>query len=619
MLGALLLAAAAPLAERDLVEVADLSGLAASPDGRWLAFRIERPSVARNQVDLAWAVVPSEGGAAPRVVADGGVGVANGAGVLVDERPVWRADSEGFVVRARLNGESGLWLVHRDGKPAQRLTGSDAEVTHVVPSSDGTALLADVAPVATATAAQERTLRDGGIRLDYRVDLSIGALGGFDAGAGVESVRMTGDWFTRGPLLPPARTVAVHLSDGGALAVPSAAILTGAVQDAACRAIGCVGATLSTIVPIPGQSAWVVTRTDRALDQQLYVVADGRSRRLAGGVGLLSGSRAEGSPCAVSAAAVFCVAASAGAPPRLVRIGLANGEMRDLYAPNAMLAQRLTGRIERLRWEDKRGRAFSGWLVRPPATAAARPVPVVLQYYRCAGFLRGGVGDELPYQLLAADGIAGLCINRAPEGTLPDRREDYRTGTAAIRVILARLARDRVIDPSRVGMEGLSFGSEVTMWVLRRSRLLRAAAIATGQIEASTFWYGNMPGRNVPETLRTVYGLGTPNKPASRWRDMAPASDAASIGAPLLLQLPETEARWSVELISRLARAGRPVDAYVFPDAAHIKFLPRQKVAAYARNRAWFRWWLGDEAAALTMTAAFDRWTRDAARPAAAE
>lgn len=559
-----------------------------------------------NRVELQWAVVASDGSMAPVVVVAGGVGMANGAGVLPDDRPTWLADSSAFVVRSRLDGVTGLFQIARDGTGRVRLTGDDAEVTQATPAADGHAIVATYAPGPAAVAAQERALVDQGVHLDHSVDLSIGAIGGSDAGDGPISVRMTGDWFTRQPLLANTREVMITLP-GSALAPPYRASAGSLTVTAACRVVDCKDATIAAIVAIPNQAAWLVTRLDRALDQQLFVIRGGRARRLAGGDGLLSGSRDENAPCAVTTAAAFCVAASAGAPPRLVRIDLNDGRQTELYAPNAALARRLPAKIERIRWQGARQRLFNGVLLLPPGASSNR-LPMVLQYYRCSGFLRGGVGDELPFQLLVTDNIIGLCINRAPARPGEDRLQDYRVGLAGIRAAIGQLSRRRLVDPGRVGMQGLSFGSELTMWVLRRSRLLRAAAIATGQIEASTYWFGNLPGRNVPDTLGSVYGLGMPDHRSRRWRTMGPASDVESIRAPLLLQLPEAEARWSMELITRLARAGKLVDAYVFPAAAHIKFLPRQKDSAYARNRAWFALWLGANALARDPRQVWARW-----------
>src|SRR3546814_14963376 len=65
-----------------------------------------------------------------------------------------------------------------------------------------------------------------------------------------------------------------------------------------------------------------------------------------------------------------------------------------------------------MRWTN----GHDGVLLRP--AKAQGPLPLVIQYYRCAGFLKGGVGDEIPMLPLVEKGIAVLCINarQPPEG-----------------------------------------------------------------------------------------------------------------------------------------------------------------------------------------------------------
>ncbi|MES2338761.1 MAG: Atxe2 family lasso peptide isopeptidase [Pseudomonadota bacterium] len=606
---AALLATASPLTPRDLVEVVDLSGLAVSPDGQWVIVRVERPSVARNRVELSWAILPTDGSGTARVVADGGIALSNGAGVLENEQPIWLLDGSGFLVRARIAGTAGVWRVPRSGAAAVRLTDPAVDVTRFVLDPGGRSVTATLAPSTALAAGIEQALKDHGVRLEGRIDLSIGAVGGFDAGDGARSVRMTGDWFDRTTLLASVQTVSIDLS--GQLATRQA--LAADAQRAApmtresvCRLLDCSHRAVASIAQVPGRDAWIATLTDRAIDQHLFLIERGRARQLGRKKGLLSGSRSESAPCALTSQAAICVAASAGEPPRLVRVDLADGRVSGLYAPNRALAARLAGQVERLTWQDKQ-RTFHGVLIRPRGARTVRR-PLVVQYYRCSGFLRGGVGDELPYQLLVDRGIASLCINRAPAGSKQDSLDDYRVAQSAITTIVDRLAAAGVVDSRLVGMQGLSFGSEVTMWMVRQSRLVRAASIASGQIEPAFYWYGALPPRDLVGRVREVYGLGAPDETPARWRLLSPARDTANIAAPLLMQLPEAEARWSIELIARLAQAGHPVEAYVFPDAAHVKFLPRQKEAAYARNLSWFSHWLNPASLGRSNGDAFAEW-----------
>lgn len=590
-----LIAGTTPLRLEELVEVTDLSGLAASPDGRWLAVRLERPSVARNQVELSWAVMPSDGSAPPHVVADGGVATSNGAGVLEDERPVWSADSKALVYRARIRGKSELWRVVVASGQVTRLTTLAGDVLRFGPTPDGTGVTVETTEPVDAFRARHASIGDQGARLDAAIDLSVGVIGGFDRGAGPEDVRMTGDWFDRQPSTLPTRFYKLDLSSGETSSIARPGATAGEPEPdlrSVCQVLDCSTNRLMSVISVPGRNARLATMMGSGRGQSLWLIENDRARRLAESPGQLSGARRAASPCVATAQRVICVAAEAAMPPRLVGIDQQTGEMRTLFAPNRTLAARLPATARSVQWRDGDGHAFSGVLFLPPGRSAPTPSPLVIQYYVCEGFLRGGVGDELPFQMLAAQGIASLCINRpAPRSPPRSALQDYRTAQNGIKAIVRTLTRDKLIDARRIGMQGLSFGSEVTMWLWRRTRLLRAAAISSGQIEPTLYWFQSFPGRDTPVRLRTDYGLSAPDH-TGPWRVMAPARSLGRGRAPLLLQLAESEARWSIELITRLARSGRPADTIIYPAAGHVKFLPRQRLSAMRRMLEWFRYWL---------------------------
>src|SRR5690625_5302092 len=70
---------AATVSPRRLLEVVDIASPTISPDGRSVAFRVERASVARNTYDTVW-YVQGLGEPSPRRVADGGIPLRNPAG-----------------------------------------------------------------------------------------------------------------------------------------------------------------------------------------------------------------------------------------------------------------------------------------------------------------------------------------------------------------------------------------------------------------------------------------------------------------------------------------------------------------------------------------------------------
>ncbi|KAB2855774.1 MAG: hypothetical protein F9K41_08165 [Sphingopyxis terrae] len=133
------------------------------------------------------------------------------------------------------------------------------------------------------------------------------------------------------------------------------------------------------------------------------------------------------------------------------------------------------------------------------------------------------------------------------------------------------------------------------MWAATHSKLLKAVSIASVQMEPGYYWFNARPGRETfSDNVRKVWGLGSPDESPSEWSKVSAALNADKIDAPVLMQLPEQEARLSVELLSKLATR-RMGEMHIFPMAPHIKVEPRQKLAAYQRNLDWFRFWLKGE------------------------
>jgi dipeptidyl aminopeptidase/acylaminoacyl peptidase len=307
------------------------------------------------------------------------------------------------------------------------------------------------------------------------------------------------------------------------------------------------------------------------------------------------------------------VAASAVSPPELDRIDLATGARSTVFDPNEGLRAR-SPRAEQLAWTAPDGQLFTGVLVLPGDGPRSR-LPLFITFYRCEGFLRGGVGDEWPLQPLVAAGFAAACINSAPILGRYDPLATYRHALGAITAMVDRLERRGLIDRSRIGMGGLSFGSEVTMWTAIHSGLLAAASISSPQPEASYYWFNAVRGRDQPARVKETWGLGIPQETPRAWQRLAPALNTARIRAPLLLQLPEEEARYVIELYARLTNSPTPAELYVFPDEAHIKIQPRHKLAVYQRNFDWFRFWLqGHVDPDPAKAAQFARWEKLAER-----
>ncbi|WP_160174167.1 Atxe2 family lasso peptide isopeptidase [Sphingopyxis sp. MWB1] len=607
---------------RALTEVADISGLTASPDGRWVAFRIERPSIAADRIDTSWYIAAADGAAPPRLLGKGGAASWDSAGVIRPARAQWMPDSRSLVVRLRDGQRTALWSLPVAGAPAL-LFAADSDIERFAVTGDGQ-IVAELAPRAAMVEQAEKEARDRGLLMDAAINLADSLLGGASSAGGIRSERWTGHWFESAPLLwdRPRRMIRLDPQTGArrpATASDAQLLLpapppvppekaVSAALAAPCRPAPapCATSRLAAATPLdPARRRWLITIIDAGLGQHLYIweAARTRLRLLRSSPGLLNGGRQEASSCAVTGAALFCVEATASQPPRLVRLPLGGGALRVVAEPNrqsaggSLIAERLAWRVG--------SRSATGWLLHSHAPGKQ---PLFISYYRCTGYLRGGLGDEWPLRLMAATGIAVLCINALPL-TDADAETRYEAGLAAIRAGVDLLERRGLVDRRRIGMGGLSFGSEVTFWVAAHSDLLRAASIASAQIEPTYYWFNSLADRGrFRQNFRRYWGLGSPDEDPARWARLAPAAKVASIDAPVLLQIPEKEARLSPELFAKLISA-RKGELHIFPFAPHIKVSPRQKHAAYARNLDWFRYWLQDHVDPdPAKTAQYKRW-----------
>lgn len=627
--------AAGPTA-REIIELADMSSLAISPDGRRLAFRIERASVAANDFTLDWYIVPTDGAAPPRRIADAGEGERRD-GELATEPPVWTADARAILFRKVTGGEIQIWRAEADGSQSEALTSDAANVRRFALGPEPDTIVYSVGATRAAIEEAEEREYDEGVLVDARVDPARPLYRGARIEGRLASDRFSGRWFTFGTLLANAPSASWVLDLRTGLlreatpeeAKPIAetprspdidnlrpvtaearsrdrrgdALVTGegfvshlSIRRPDGRQIECEHSSCKQRI---GRLAWqgsrdavVFSSSDREGRQVFYLwtPGDGKVRRIARGAGRWNGGR-DGAGCAVDADAIYCVAADANAPPRLVRIALSSGRATTLADPNRVLTRPGTLQFEAMRWSGPSGQAFIGQLMLP--TGQQTGLPLFVTYYLCDGYLRGGVGDEFPLRQLAASGIAVLCIDRIPmRAGLANPVEQYRAGQEGVAEAVRILAERGIVDRSRVGMGGVSFGGETTMWIAQNSDLLAAISIGNTLLSPAYYWFNALPGSLIPPVLKQVWGIGRPEDDPARWELLSPTFATDKIRAPLLMQLPEREFRFNVELAARLGQAGKPVELWAFPGETHLKYQPKHKAAIYARNLDWFRFWL---------------------------
>ena len=659
---------------RQLVEVADLDELAVSPDGSLVAFRVQRPSIERNTHDATWYVQPVDASAPARRVGEGGQPLRESDGAsLAPAGVAWSPDGRFLYYRALLDGRVAVWRARADGSGARVVTRDEADVRRFRLAADGRTLRYSVGATRQQVSDAEQAEYDNGIHIDETIPLGqpLYRSGRLDGRAATQ--RLHGGDVIRSPLLAdvPDRWREIDLMTGNTRdasgeGAPSAAsphdqvatfkpwklawdahaaraamlvhvtewqgigprpevalsVLAAGrgTRPIRCRDALCTSKPITAIQWRPGHDEVLFTLTDEGDSQAQSIfrwhIASGRVFPVVRTSGLMNGGRAVPDACAASAVALVCVAADVRHPPRLERIDLDSGDRHVLFDPNAALAADMADvPVERLQWQDAAGRRFNG-LYFPARRAAHRPAPLFLTYYRCSGFVRGGVGDEWPLATLAESGISALCINAPP--SVQDAVTRFEIGRSAIESVIGLLSSRGEIEPGSVGMGGLSYGTEVTLWMAMNSDMLSAASVSSIAFSPLAYTLMSLSGDPFFSRLRTYWQLGSPEATPAQWKRLSPAFNLERIDIPVLMQLPEQEYLHTLDYAVTLIR-DRRADLYVYPNEAHQKFQPRHKLAVYERNLDWFRFWLqGIEDPHPSKARQYARWRTMAGRRNAA-
>jgi dipeptidyl aminopeptidase/acylaminoacyl peptidase len=632
---------------RQIVEVVDFGGLSVSPDGRQVAFRTEQASIERNTYETVWYVQPIDGTSPPRRLGEGGTPLRDSGGLTIHEPAAWSPDGRWIFYRAVQEGRVEVWRTAVDGSRAGPVVRDPANVRTFSLSAEGSMLRYSVGATREDVVAAEQVEYDHGVHIDRTVPLGDDLFrSGYHEGR-LATQRLVDNELERFPLLSqvPDRWKAIDLSTGATKDLTKHDLpanplepsdLTAAFGEVfrlaedpdsgrvalllrshgrqgpserpaltlamlpkrhtrrlvACTVEACANKPITDILWRPGSDEVVFTVTAADNSQSIFrwSVASGVVRSVARSRGQIGGGgRWEPGPCAISFDALICVAAEAGRPPRLERIDLDSGKRSVLFDPNAALAHDMKGvPVRSIEWSDPQGTHFTGQFYPARATGGKRP-PLFIAYYRCSGFLRGGMGDEWPLATLAMDGVASLCINAAPAGD--DAIQRFEQGRVAVESVVDYLASRGDVDPARVGMGGLSFGAEVAMWTTMNSPIPCAISVSTPVMSPTVRLLFSLWGNVYFSRLQRYWQLGSPEETPERWRLISPSYATDRVRAPVLMQMSEQEYRSSLDYAVPLIRANR-ADMYVFPNEPHQKFQPRHKLAVYERNLDWFRFWL---------------------------
>ncbi|HEX3912046.1 MAG TPA: S9 family peptidase [Steroidobacteraceae bacterium] len=457
------------------------SGLAWSPDGRWLAFimsvpqerkplKVELPETPKN---AKWAEPPK----------------------LID-RMVFRADGEGYLPSTY----NQLFIISADGGAARQLTHGDFD--HQGPpafTADGSGILIS----ANRRADADFNPLDSEV---YRVDLADGSIHALTDRRGPD----------RHPVpSPDGKHIAYLGFDDKQLGYQATQLY---VMDSDGSHGRSLTATLDRDAASP---AWladgktlVFQYDDRGSTKIAAIDMQGKLHELADGVGGNDVSRPySGGAFSIAPNGRFAFTKANASAPAALATGTSMHDIRTLGALSGnLLAQRNVGATEEISFDSSVDhRRMQGWIVKPPGFDAAKKYPFLLEIHG-GPFAMYAPSFAAEIQLYAAAGYVVLYMN--PRGSTgygeefanlihhdyPDK--DYDDLMSGVDAVVGR----GYVDSQRLFVTGGSGGGVLTAWIVGHTDRFRAAVVVKPVINWTSFvltgdmnnyfyryWFGEFP------------------------------------------------------------------------------------------------------------------------------
>jgi dipeptidyl aminopeptidase/acylaminoacyl peptidase len=645
----------------DLVQLRDIGTrlggrFALSPDGEKIALLLVAPRVPANGYDITWLIVPTHGKSPPTEAGTAGdvvlseIGDGRRNGVLATKKALWSPDGLWFAYLLKRDGAIQIWRSSRDGTVQAQVTHNAADVIDFRWSRDSSNIFFLTARNRALTAEQLRTEAAQGYLYDRRFwpgheryplsygcrpnwliqapappgqacphELSIVSADGADERQAQPSEQSEYEKLDELPALQRNRQIqlesirrAPNQRDVAWLENSSPAEFAGydppltvfaahspdGLQAKRCAAEVCTG-TIDGVW-------WDANRL-------IILRSEGHSRLVSalyswepdsGKVHTILRTPDYLSECAVAHSHAICLHEGPTAPGTIVSISLRDGTTSALFDPNPDLRNLSFSKVEKLEWDDGFGNDAAGHLVYPRDYSPGRRYPLLIVQYRSRGFLRGGVGDEYPVHVFAANGFAVLSFDEPEDRQTAARAHDVAADMAAdytgfrkqlshfnaLNTMIDDLITRGLVDPKRVGITGLSDGAENVIYALIHSSKFAAAAVSTLLFHPSALSFtGSSSYRKLNAQL-----FGDPLVSLDKWRELSIGLNADRIHTPLLAQVADRELMEAALNVVPLQDAGRAVEMYVFPNEYHVKWQPVHRLAIYNRNLDWFRFWLQD-------------------------
>lgn len=311
--------------------------------------------------------------------------------------------------------------------------------------------------------------------------------------------------------------------------------------------------------------------------------------------------------CSLDGRRVVSAVQGNGVPPELSVLEQDGPEWgwRSLTGVNAHASDWPVPLQRQVTWRAEDGLEIHGLLLLPSAGAEGEPLPLVVVPHggptNAAGplFDSGAHGGDA--LLLAQAGCAVLLPN--PRGSVGRGRDfmaanigdlgggDLRDLEAGVRSLVA----DGVVDASRVGVVGISYGGFMSAWAAVRSTVFAASIPIAGISNWLSFHHTSNQGR-----MDEIFLASSPNDVGGRHFERSPIMYVSSGTTPTLILHGDADLACPIgqaqEFYQGLVDAGCPAEWVTYRGAGHGMQQREHRIDVQERIVGWFTRYLGLEA-----------------------
>jgi dipeptidyl aminopeptidase/acylaminoacyl peptidase len=288
-------------------------------------------------------------------------------------------------------------------------------------------------------------------------------------------------------------------------------------------------------------------------------------------------------------------------------VGTEAGRANELYALsrgapqperltnfNAAIAALQLGRVTTVRWDSPEGFHEAGVLTYPPDYVAGKRYPLVLR-------IHGGPTEtseaafEPFYQLAAEHGYLVFAPNYRGSSNAGSAFEHAIFNDASegpgndVMAGIAAVEKLGIVDESRIGVSGWSYGGQLTSWMIGHYQIWKCAVTgaAVNDLVVDYTIADDIDADRVSFSDSPFVG-----SELAAWQRQSPITYFKDIHTPLLLLGNVYDVRVPIveqyEMYHALRDNGVPVQFFAYPSGGHLPRGPVRLADAYRRWLAWF-------------------------------